>query len=63
MGDWTRSSLCNADSQTSNCIDVNGQPDVVLIRDSHNEAVVIEASRPDWEKFRDGIKNGDFDNV
>lgn len=63
MGDWTRSSLCNADSQTGNCIYVNVQPDSVLICDSHNEAVVIEVSRPDWDKFRDGVKNGDFDNI
>jgi hypothetical protein len=49
-------------SSGGNCVEVQAQPDVVLIRDSKNRGgSVLSFDRAAFRAFLDGIRHGEFD--
>lgn len=47
-----------------NCVQVAPDGDTVLIRDSKDtQGPVLSFTRTEWERFRDAIKAGRFDEV
>lgn len=56
-GKWVRSTACNSGA----CIEVQHQPDGgVLIRNSTDPAVVLEATAAEWAAFLASVHAGDF---
>lgn len=53
---WKRSTRC----ETSACVEVLIDGDVVKVRDSKNPDVVLEFTTDEWDAFVGGCTDGEF---
>lgn len=61
---WKRSSACNTDHVTGNCVEACLDTDgLVRIRDSRQPDTVLALDPGDWSAFTAGIRCGDFDDL
>lgn len=64
MTTWTRSSFCNTDHATENCVEAAVAPDGwVKLRDSKHPDLVLLLDPGDWSAFKLGCAAGDFDDL
>lgn len=43
------------------CVEVHGDGDRVLVRNSTKPEIVVEFTREEWLTFLDGVRRGEFD--
>jgi hypothetical protein len=61
---WRKSSFCNADSVTGNCVEVSPIGDGgALVRNTHRPNEVCAFTSQEWEAFLAGVKAGEFDDL
>ncbi|MBP8539039.1 DUF397 domain-containing protein [Streptomyces sp. MK37H] len=63
MSCWRKSSFSSG-QVSAECVEVSApSPDLILIRESDDPAVVIATEPAPWAAFIRGLKRGDFDRL
>jgi hypothetical protein len=55
---FVRSTFCSANAS---CVEVSSNGNVVRVRNSSENSVVVSFSPAEWATFVDGVKAGEFD--
>jgi hypothetical protein len=61
---WTRSSACNTDQATGNCLEVaRCHAGEIHLRSSRDPGQYIHVTNDEWAAFIEGCRQGEFDAV
>ena len=56
---WRRPSRC----QTGECLEVQRQGDLVIVRDSTSPGTIVRLDIASWRAFAEAIKAGEYDDL
>lgn len=59
--EWIKSSFCNTDHVTGNCVEANfPEAGGVVVRSSTNPRSTVSFSDDEWDVFLAGVREGEF---